>query len=87
MLSITKMSSKGQIVIPSEIREKFKINKGNLFIVSENNDSIYLKKIELPKVKSWDVATKPFKEAAKKSKFTKDDLKILIQESKINSLR
>ena len=83
MVNITKLSSKGQVVIPSEIREKMNLEEGNLLIISDNNDSICMKKIELPKIKSWKEATKPFREAAKKSNFSNDDLKRLIEESRI----
>jgi AbrB family looped-hinge helix DNA binding protein len=83
MVSITKISSKGQIVIPSDIRRKLKVREGNLFVVSEQGDSICLKKIELPKVKTWEEATKPFRRAAKKSSFTKEDLDVLIKENRI----
>lgn len=84
MVSITKISSKGQVVIPSEIRERLKLNEGNLFIVSDNGESILLKKMELPKVKTWEESTKPFRVAAAKSNFTKGDLNRLIQESRLN---
>ena len=84
MVSITKISSKGQIVIPSEIRERLKLNEGNLFIVSDNEESILLKKMELPKIKTWEDAVKPFRTAAAKSNFTKGDLDRLIQESRLN---
>ena len=83
MVGITKISSKGQIVIPSEIRERMKVREGNLFIVTQNEDSICLKKIELPKVKTWNEATKPFRDAAKKSNFTKEDLEKVIKVSRI----
>jgi AbrB family looped-hinge helix DNA binding protein len=83
MVNITKMSSKGQVVIPSEIREKMNLAEGNLLIVSNSGDSICMKKIELPKIKSWKEATKPFRKAAKKSNFTDYDLKKLIEESRI----
>jgi len=84
MVSITKISSKGQVVIPSEIRNKMNLEEGNLLIVLGSNDSIYLKKVELPKLKSWEEATKPFREAVKKSGFTKEDLDRVIEESKFN---
>lgn len=84
MVSITKISSKGQIVIPSEIREKMNLEEGNLLIVLDSNDSICLKKVELPKIKRWGEVTKPFREAAKKSGFTKEDLDRVIEESKFN---
>lgn len=83
MVGITKISSKGQIVIPSEIRERMKVKEGNLFIVTQNEDSICLKKIELPKVKTWNEVTKPFRDAAKKSNFTKEDLEKVIKISRI----
>lgn len=83
MVNITKISSKGQVVIPSEIREKMNLEEGNLLIISDSDDSICMKKIELPKIKSWREATKPFREATKKSNFSNDDLKNLIEESRV----
>jgi len=84
MVSITKISSKGQIVIPREIRERLRVKRGNLFVVTDQDDSICLKKIEPPKIKTWNEATKPFREAAKKSKFTEEDLHKLISEVRAN---
>ena len=83
MVGITKISSKGQVVIPFEIRERMKVKEGNLFIVTQNEDSICLKKIELPKVKTWNEVTKPFRDATRKSNFTKEDLEKVIKESRI----
>ncbi|PIN94215.1 AbrB family transcriptional regulator, partial [Candidatus Pacearchaeota archaeon CG10_big_fil_rev_8_21_14_0_10_31_9] len=36
MVAIAKISSKGQVVIPSELREKMNLEEGNLLIVSDN---------------------------------------------------
>ena len=85
MVKITKISSKGQIVIPWEIREKMKLEEGNLLLISDLGNSICLKKIEIPKLKSWDETTKPFREAAKKSRFSKEDLERVIIESRLNT--
>lgn len=82
MVAITKLSSKGQVVIPLGIREKMNLEEGNILLVSENDDSICIKRIELPKIKSWGEATKPFRDATKKSNFSEDDLKALIEESR-----
>jgi len=84
MVSITKISSKGQIVIPRDIREKLKVKEGNLFVITDKGNSIFLEKIELPKIKTWKEATKPFREAAKKSRFTEEDLGRLIKETRIS---
>ncbi len=48
MVEITKMSSKGQVVIPREIRDILKVEEGSIFAVIGNKDSIVLKKIETP---------------------------------------
>lgn len=84
MVSITKISSKGQIVIPRDIRERLKVKEGNLFVVTDQDGSVCLKKIEPPKIKTWKEATKSFREAAKKSKFTEEDLDRLIKEARIS---
>ena len=83
MVNITKMSSKGQVVIPSEIRERMNLEEGNLLIISDSDDSICMKKLELPKIKSWKEVTLPFRKAAKNSNFSDYDLKKLIEESRI----
>ncbi|MCX6750344.1 MAG: AbrB/MazE/SpoVT family DNA-binding domain-containing protein [Candidatus Pacearchaeota archaeon] len=83
MVNIAKISSKGQIVIPLEIREKMRLEEGNLLIISDSDDSICMKKIELPKIKSWGETTKPFRDAARKSNFSNEDLNKLIEESRI----
>ena len=83
MVGVTKISSKGQIVIPFEIREKMNLEEGSILIVLDNKDSICLKKLELPNIKSWEEVTKPFKEAARKSGFTNDDLDRVIKETKL----
>jgi len=43
-MKITKLSTKGQIVIPEEIRKSIEI--GTAFIVTKKDDLIILKKIE-----------------------------------------
>lgn len=43
-----KMSSKGQIVIPQEIREELHAGDGTLFAVLGSRDTIVLKKIKTP---------------------------------------
>ena len=76
----TKLSSKGQIVIPQDIREDMGIKPGTPFAVIGQKDAILLKKIEIPKIKKWAEATKPFREAAKKTGFTTADLSRIITE-------
>jgi len=43
-----KMSSRGQIVIPQDIREEIKASEGTIFSVVSSKDAIILKKISTP---------------------------------------
>ena len=52
-IEITKMTSKGQIVIPQDIRERKEIEEGEKFIVYDSDDTIILKRVKnLEKVKN-----------------------------------
>lgn len=44
----TRMSSKGQIVIPQDIREEVQVDEGTVFAVVGTKDTIILKKIATP---------------------------------------
>ncbi len=48
----TKMSSKGQIVIPQDLREELDIEEGTLFAIMGTKDTIILKKLETPSKES-----------------------------------
>ena len=43
---MTKVSSKGQVVIPQNIRDKLKLNEGESLTVSTEGDIIVLKKVQ-----------------------------------------
>ena len=43
-----KMSSKGQVVIPQDIREEIEAYEGTIFAVVGSKDTIVLKKIQTP---------------------------------------
>ena len=43
-----KMSSKGQIVIPNSIRELIGAHEGTVFAVTSSEDTVVLKKVDLP---------------------------------------
>lgn len=45
-IELTKLSSKGQIVIPGNIREELELKDGEVFAVSSRENMIVLKKIE-----------------------------------------
>jgi len=45
---ITSLSSRGQIVIPQQIRDSLKLKEGEKFMVMEEGGIIILRKLELP---------------------------------------
>jgi AbrB family looped-hinge helix DNA binding protein len=49
------MSSKGQIVIPEDIRKRLKLMKGSQFVVLGEDDVVILKAISPPSLEEFDV--------------------------------
>lgn len=48
MVTTIKMSSKGQIVIPQDVRNEADAGEGTVFAVIGSKDTIVLKKVETP---------------------------------------
>lgn len=79
-ISTTKMSSKGQVVIPEKIREYLELETGSKFIVMATEDSVILKKIRpIPKDDLKELLAESRK-IAKKYNFKQHDLNETIQE-------
>ena len=53
-VSTTKMSSKGQIVIPYIIRKRLNLKPGSQFVVVGNKDVVILKNISPPDLNEFD---------------------------------
>ena len=53
-LATTKMSSKGQVVIPEEIRKRLKLKAGDQFVVVGEKDVVILKVISPPSMEDFD---------------------------------
>ena len=51
MSEIVTMSSKGQIVIPKDLREQLGLGIGTNFVVFGEEDTVVLKKVNLPSAK------------------------------------
>lgn len=79
---VTRMSSKGQIVVPKSLREALGLDVGELFAMFGDEDTIILKKIDLPSEKEFDEILAYGKKFAKKRKITRKDLKKAIAEAR-----
>jgi len=64
-IATTKMSSKGQVVIPENIRKQLKLKVGSQFVVVGEKDVVILKSISPPSLDEFD---KLITEARKKGK-------------------
>jgi AbrB family looped-hinge helix DNA binding protein len=65
-LSTTKMSSKGQVVIPEDIRRRLGLKAGSQFVVVGEKDTVILKAISPPSFEEFDeLIAKARKQAAK----------------------
>jgi len=83
MIDVITMSSKGQFVVPMDIREDMGIEKQDKFIVVHDKDSILLKKIKRQEaskkmLKLLDKFSQKFQEAG----ITADDVKEEIKKAR-----
>lgn len=72
--SYTKMSSKGQVVIPKQIRDPLGIEEGQAFAVFGKDDTIILKRITPPTKEEFEQLLKWGQEFAKERGITRDDV-------------
>jgi len=59
------MSSRGQVVIPQNLRERLKIREGEKFIVIGEGNTIILKKLEMPSFDGFDKLLRKTREFVK----------------------
>ena len=82
-VELTRLSDKGQIVIPSEIRKRMKLKEGSRFLIFEMGSTLILRKIEISEER---LALKRlianFRTKAKTAGFGERELKGLIESSR-----
>jgi len=78
-LATTKMSSKGQIVIPEDIRKRLGLKPGAQFVVVGQNDVVILKTITQPSMTEFDQLISEARKQAKKAGIKKTDITAAIQ--------
>jgi AbrB family looped-hinge helix DNA binding protein len=73
-LATTKLSSKGQIVIPEEIRNQMGLHTGDQFLVVAEKGVMILKTIEKPELSQYKGAIAKTRKLAKSYGLNKQDL-------------
>lgn len=79
-VSTTKMSSKGQVVIPGDIRKKLKLKEGVHFVVLGDADTVVLKLVAPPNPQDIQDLLKDARLQAKNASLTKTELRKMISE-------
>ncbi|MBI2522831.1 AbrB/MazE/SpoVT family DNA-binding domain-containing protein [Candidatus Woesearchaeota archaeon] len=76
------MSSRGQVVIPSDIRERLGLKEGEKFIVVGEDDTVILKKVAMPSFKNFDKLLQKTQQFAKEKGLTKADVESAIKRAR-----
>lgn len=76
---VTTMSSKGQVTIPSRLREQFGLEKGTKLMVVPTEYGLVLKKLELPSVEAFQ---RRVEERSETVELTMDDIDTLVHEAR-----
>ena len=76
---VTSLSSKGQVVIPSDIREKLGISSGASLLVLTDGSNLLLKPINAPQLKSFEQLIKESRRLASTKKLKKNDVTKIIK--------
>lgn len=79
-LSTTKLSSKGQVVIPEEIRKQLQLQTGDQFIVIAEGDVVILKTLNPPSIRDFDSMIAKARKQAKGTKLSKNAIEKAIKD-------
>ncbi len=81
-LDTTKMSSKGQVVIPEGIRKRLGLKAGAQFVVVGEKDVVILKSITPPSMEDFDALIIEARRQAKKAGMKRSDIAAAIGKKK-----
>jgi len=73
-LATTKMSSKGQVVIPEEIRDRLGLSAGSQFVVIGERDVVILKTLSRPSMKEFDALISKARGQARRAGMKRSDI-------------
>ena len=73
-IATTRMSSKGQVVIPEAIRKRLKLKEGAQFIVMGEDDVVILKAITAPGIDTFDTLIQQARQQAKTAGLERADI-------------
>ncbi|NLG17839.1 MAG: AbrB/MazE/SpoVT family DNA-binding domain-containing protein [Fibrobacter sp.] len=75
----TRLSSKGQVVIPEEVRKSLGLKEGDQFVVIGKGDAVILKTITQPALEGFEELLKEAQKQAKKAGLKRSDIQKAIE--------
>ena len=81
-VSTTKMSSKGQVVIPEQIRVQLALETGSQFVVVGDKDVVILKRITTPSISEFDGLVKQARSQARAAGLKKSDIENAVTQAR-----
>jgi AbrB family looped-hinge helix DNA binding protein len=73
-IATTKLSSKGQVVIPEEIRKQLGLKEGDQFVVVGQDDTVILKSIKKPVLNEFDSLIDKARRQARDARLKRSDI-------------
>jgi AbrB family looped-hinge helix DNA binding protein len=81
-IAFARLSSKGQIVIPKELRDQMDLHEGQLFALYGKDDTLVARRIETPTRKELKDLLEWGAEYAKRKGITREDVNKAIKEDR-----
>jgi AbrB family looped-hinge helix DNA binding protein len=73
-VATTRLSSKGQVVIPEEIRRRLGLETGAQFVVVGEGDVVVLKAVQPPSMRQFDELVRSARVAARRAGMKRTDV-------------
>ena len=73
-VAVSRLSSKGQIVIPKELRNYLGFHEGELFALFGDGDTLIIKKVDVPSKEDFEEILQKGAILGKKKKITRKDV-------------
>ncbi len=81
-IDFTRLSSKGQIVVPRRMRERLRLADGEIFLIFGTDDTLVLKRVQEPTAAEFKGIMARARKLAKARRLTTRDLEKAITEER-----
>ena len=81
-VATTKMSSKGQVVIPEEIRKRLRLKAGSRFVVVAEKDTVIFKAISPPSMDEFEELISEARKQARRAGMKRSDISAAVKKAR-----